>query len=65
MHGRLSVTDAIKAARLEEEFQTEEWGVVEAGHDLDAADITSRIAAPMIFMQLLKPALGDRPQPKS
>ena len=62
MHGRLGVADAIKAARLEELFQTEEWGVVEAGHDLDAADITSRIAAPMIFMQLLKPALGDRPQ---
>ena len=30
-------TAAMEAARLEEEFQMEQWGLVEGGHDLDRA----------------------------
>ena len=41
------------AARLEEDTQMEEWGAVEAGHDLDIADITTRITAPSVFLRLL------------
>lgn len=53
MHGRLSVADAVAAARLEEDFQLEDWGMVEAGHDLDIADTRTRIGAPAVFAQLL------------
>lgn len=53
LRGRLSVDEAIKASRLEEDCQMEEWGMVEAGHDLDIADTSSRIAAPSLFVRLL------------
>lgn len=32
----------------------EAWGEVEAGHDLDVADIGSRIAAPAVLVRLLQ-----------
>lgn len=53
LHGRLSVADAVKAARLEEDFQLEDWGMVEAGHDLDIADTHTRIGAPAVLTKLL------------
>lgn len=53
LHGRLSVAEAVKAARLEEDFQLEDWGMVEAGHDLDIADTQTRIGAPAVFVNLL------------
>eukprot|EP00798_Chlamydomonas_sp_ICE-L_P028981 gene28981-32169_t len=62
MHGHVGVDEAIRLARCEEEFQTEEWGEVEAGHDLDKADIGSRIAAPHIFLRLLKLEVGSKAQ---
>lgn len=43
----------IAAARLEEAFQTEEWGEVEAGHDLDKADVGSRMGAPLLLLRLM------------
>jgi ATP synthase F1 complex assembly factor 2 len=52
-----AVQEAMAAARLEEDVQVEEWGAVEAGHDLDEADIGTRIAAPSVFLRLL--ALKD------
>ncbi|GFH12593.1 uncharacterized protein HaLaN_08306 [Haematococcus lacustris] len=45
-HGRLNIQGAVSASRVEEDCQVEEWGAVEAGHDLDIADIRTRIAAP-------------------
>lgn len=51
--GRLSVAQALAAARLEEDFQMEEWGCVEAGHDLDIADAKTRITAAATFVRLL------------
>ncbi|GBG69365.1 hypothetical protein CBR_g4059 [Chara braunii] len=53
-HNRLSVSSAVKLARLEEDFQVEEWGFVEGGHDLDLADMKVRITAPSIFLRLLR-----------
>lgn len=50
---RLTVEEAIAAARLEEDFQLEDWGMVEAGHDLDIADTKTRIGAPIVFYKLL------------
>ncbi len=46
--------DALRAARVEEDCQIEEWGSVEAGHDLDQADYTTRIASAAVFLKLLQ-----------
>ena len=52
--GQLKVHDAIEAARLEEDYQMEEWGLVEGGHDIDIADMKVRIAGPAMFLRLLQ-----------
>ena len=54
MRNKLRVRDAIAASRVEEDYQLKDWGMVEAGHDLDIADINSRIAGPAIFLRLLE-----------
>ena len=54
LQGRLTVQEAVDAARLEEAYQIEEWGLVEGGHDIDIADICVRISAPVMFYRLLK-----------
>lgn len=56
MHGQLDVQAAITAARLEETYQMDEWGLVEGGHDIDIADMQVRIAGPAMFLRLLQAA---------
>ena len=51
--GRLGVEEALQAARLEEDQQIAEWGLVEGGHDIDIADIRVRVASPSLFVRLL------------
>jgi len=53
-HGRVGVARAVAAARLEEDHQTDAWGVVEAGHDLDAADARTRVASAAVMLRLLR-----------
>ncbi|PNH03195.1 T-complex protein 1 subunit zeta, partial [Tetrabaena socialis] len=53
LRGHLGPEAALAASRLEEDFQAEEWGRVEAGHDLDETDLRSRITAPSLFVRLL------------
>ncbi|KAL4426546.1 hypothetical protein ABPG77_008404 [Micractinium sp. CCAP 211/92] len=50
----LSVEQAMAAARAEEDHQIEAWGLVEGGHDIDIADIKVRVAAPSLFVRLLR-----------
>ena len=45
---------ALEAARVEEEFQIEGWGLVEGGHDLDQANARVRLAAPSLFLRMLQ-----------
>lgn len=56
-HGRLDSAAANKAARLQEQYQVDRWGMVEAsgmgGHDIDAADMRARLAAAAVFLRLL------------
>lgn len=54
IRGDVSIQDVLKAARVEEDHQIEEWGLVEGGHDLDVADIKVRVAAPIVFLNLLR-----------
>ncbi len=44
--------------RIEEDAQTAEWGFVEGGHDVDIADLRARIAAPVVFLDMLRAARG-------
>ena len=55
-HGRISASEACAASRVAEQHQIDEWGEVEMGHDLDAADCAVRLSASSAFLQLL-----DRP----
>jgi chaperone required for assembly of F1-ATPase len=52
LQGRLSVAETLAAARLEEELQIQNWGLVEGGHDIDIADAAARISAAALFSRL-------------
>lgn len=60
-HGACSIEDAVAAARTEEDWQAEEWGLVEGGHDVDVADMRARIASASTFLRALRspPALSS------
>ena len=51
--GRMDAATAIAAARVAETHQTDEWGVVEAGHDLDAANVAVSIASASAFLRMI------------
>lgn len=56
MEGMVGVAAMRAAARLEEEEQLRDWGRVEGGHDIDEADAAVRVAAPTVFIRLLRHA---------
>ncbi|CAI6007107.1 unnamed protein product [Closterium sp. NIES-65] len=51
--GRLKMGEAMRVIRVEEDFQTDRWGVVEGGHDIDASDLKVRVSAVSVFVRLL------------
>ena len=53
-HGKLDAASAAVAARVAEQYQVDEWGMVEAGHDLDAANVAVDIASASAFLRLLR-----------
>lgn len=55
----------LEAARVEENFQIEGWGMVEGGHDIDSAGIKVLIAAPSIFLRLLRHDKSQSEQEKA
>ena len=52
-HGRIDAESCAAFARIAEQHQADEWGEVEAGHDLDAADVAVRIGSASAFLRLL------------
>jgi hypothetical protein len=50
----VSCMQAVAAARLEEHAQIEKCGFVKGGHDLDEADITTRIGGALLFLRMLE-----------
>lgn len=52
LHGHLTVEEAIKISRVEEEFQIGNWGLVEGAHDIDVADLTAKLSAAKVFLNL-------------
>lgn len=51
--GRMTPKEAEVASRLEEEFQMEQWGLVEGGHDLDIAANKVSLNSAAVFLHLL------------
>src|SRR5207245_2785737 len=51
----LTVEQAIKASRVEEDYQQQYWGEVvgAGGHDVDKANVTVRMAAANLFLSML------------
>lgn len=58
--GRITPKEAEAASRLEEEFQMEQWGLVEGGHDLDIAANKVSLNSAAVFLHLLDGEEGRR-----
>ena len=41
IHGHISIEEAVRASRIDEDYQTQHFGVVEGAHDLDEAYLYS------------------------
>ncbi len=52
--GLVGIKQGLEAARVEENFQIEGWGLVEGGHDIDSAGVKVQVAAPSVFLRLLR-----------
>lgn len=50
---KITAEEAIRAARLEELVQTEIWGEVEGGHDMDRLNLSVGLCSAQTFMTLL------------
>ncbi len=53
VQGEFTADELIHASRIEEEYQIQQWGLVEGGHDIDIVDIKVRIHSPLVFLNLL------------
>mmetsp|Transcript_37202 Transcript_37202/g.43278 ORF Transcript_37202/g.43278 Transcript_37202/m.43278 type:complete len:376 (-) Transcript_37202:466-1593(-) len=51
---RKGLKDAVMAARVEEEFQIESWGLVEGGHDYDRLNCSIGIASAKVMLHMLR-----------
>ena len=49
----IGAEEACRVARVAEQHQIDTWGFVEAGHDLDAADLAVRVGACSAFLRML------------
>lgn len=52
--GNVGIEEALTAARVEEDAQIEEWGLVEGGHDIDVTDLRARLAACAVMRGALR-----------
>jgi len=57
--GAISVDHAVRACRVEEDFQMHEWGLVEGGHDLDTSGVAASLHAPALWIQLHRAAAQE------
>lgn len=49
---KISLERLLEAARLEEEFQAEIWGVVEGGHDMDRLNLAVNVSSAYLYLGL-------------
>jgi ATP synthase F1 complex assembly factor 2 len=50
----IDAEEALKCARVEEDYQIERHGFVEGGHDIDISDLRVRLTAPHALNLILK-----------
>lgn len=48
----ITVEEAVRLSRLEEEFQIKHWGRVEWAHDVSQQDSQARLAASVLYVHL-------------
>jgi ATP synthase mitochondrial F1 complex assembly factor 2 len=53
---KLTVAEAVLLSRLEEDFQSNQWGRVEWSHDISQEDAQARAAAGALLTQLSTPS---------
>lgn len=63
LDGRISAEEAYRASRVEEEFQIEEWGLVEGGHDVGRAYLRVQTHACGTYLSLLDDGTSVVAQP--
>jgi ATP synthase mitochondrial F1 complex assembly factor 2 len=52
--GHISASETASLARVEEDYQSHRWGLVQGGHDVDDLDLRARITAVEFFLNLTK-----------
>jgi len=55
----LSPSQAIEAARVEEEFQIENWGCVEGGHDYDRLNCSIQMRSASFLLEMIESGNGS------
>eukprot|EP00743_Colponemidia_sp_Colp-15_P002542 GILK01002755.1.p1 GENE.GILK01002755.1~~GILK01002755.1.p1 ORF type:complete len:277 (+),score=47.68 GILK01002755.1:48-878(+) len=50
--GHVTVEQAVRAARVEEDHQVQEWGEVKGGHDIDESNTLLSVASAKVFISL-------------
>ncbi|XP_076237513.1 ATP synthase mitochondrial F1 complex assembly factor 2 homolog l(2)k14505 isoform X2 [Calliopsis andreniformis] len=58
----ISIQEAVKLSRLEEDFQASHWGSVEWFHDQNKYDLQARLAAAILFVHLNSYSVTYRPK---
>ncbi|XP_054001914.1 ATP synthase mitochondrial F1 complex assembly factor 2 [Hylaeus anthracinus] len=58
----ITIQDAVKLSRLEEDFQTSHWGSVEWFHDHNKYDLQTRLAAAILFVHLNSSSVTSLPK---
>ncbi|XP_066593391.1 ATP synthase mitochondrial F1 complex assembly factor 2 isoform X2 [Prorops nasuta] len=59
---KINVEEAVKLSRLEEEFQTSHWGIVEWSHNLNKEDLQARLSAAILFTYFNIFSITSRPK---
>ena len=54
LEGQIDIDAAIQAARVEEEVQIKQWGMVEGGHDVDRAHLHVQVASASVVASAMK-----------
>ncbi|XP_029056163.1 ATP synthase mitochondrial F1 complex assembly factor 2 isoform X1 [Osmia bicornis bicornis] len=58
----ISIKDAVKLSRLEEDYQTSHWGSIEWFHDHSKYDLQARLAAAILFVHLNSYSVTHQPK---
>ena len=54
LHRFIDMDQAVAAARVDEEYNIDMWGLVEGGHDVDRANVSVQVATASTLLWLLE-----------